>query len=279
MNVPLSNVTNLALKELVSQMSESGFAAKTIGCYANVVKMVVASAIGPDGEEVYPRKWNHEFIDLPTVADQRTPTFTAQELEKILSSADAQHKMLYILLAATGLRAGEALALEAGHFHDGTLSVKQGLWNGNLQSPKTRAGIREVDLTSEIGALLAAFIGERKSGFIFRVANGSALWQSNILRHSLHPILAAIGRENAGFHAFRRFRVTHLRKQGCPEDLLRFWIGHGDRNVTDRYAKLSEDTTYRKAVAERVGLGFNLEVVPQCPPTFDESQPLQTLVM
>ena len=196
-------------------MSEAGFAPKTIACYANVVKMVVASAIGPDGEEVYPRKWNHEFIDLPTVADQRTPTFTAQELEKILSSADAQHKMLYTLLAATGLRAGEAFALEAGHFHDGTLSVKQGLWNGKLQSPKTRAGIREVDLTSEISGMLATFIGDRKTGFIFRRSERKPLWQSNVLRHNLHPILAVIGREKAGFHAFRRFRVTHCESRAA----------------------------------------------------------------
>jgi hypothetical protein len=35
-----------------------------------------------------------------------------------------------------------------------------------------------------------------------------------------------MGHEKCGFHAFRRFRFTNLRKQGVPEDLLRFWIGH-----------------------------------------------------
>jgi type I restriction enzyme M protein len=38
-----------------------------------------------------------------------------------------------------------------------------------------------------------------------------------------------LGREKAGFHAFRRYRVTHLRKNRGPEDLLRLWIGHADR--------------------------------------------------
>ncbi len=86
-------------------------------------------------------------------------------------------------------------------------------------------------------------------------------------------------REKTGFHSFRRFRVTHLRKQGTPEDLLRFWIGHGDKTVTDRYAKLSEDVAFRKTQAERVGIGFNLEVVPCCPRTFNEEQPSQVVVM
>ena len=40
--------------------------------------MVVASAINEDGDQVYPRKWNHDFIDLPEVTDQHTPTFSAE---------------------------------------------------------------------------------------------------------------------------------------------------------------------------------------------------------
>jgi len=40
-----------------------------------------------------------------------------------------------------------------------------------------------------------------------------------------------------------------------------------EKCVTDRYAKLCEDVAFRKAQAERVGIGFNLELVPQCPPT------------
>ena len=83
-DMPLSNVNNLALKGLVSEMSEANFAPKTISNCAQVVKMVVASAIGDDGEELYPRKWNHEFIDLPGVAGQRTPTFTADEIQQIV---------------------------------------------------------------------------------------------------------------------------------------------------------------------------------------------------
>jgi integrase len=193
-----------------------------------------ASAIGGDGEELYPRKWNHEFIDLPDVAGQRTPTFTAEEIQQIVLRTDGRFAVLYALLAATGLRIGEALAMEVAHFRHGSLSIRQSIWNGRLQSPKTKSGIREVDLAWPAAAMLEHFIDGRKGGFIFRSSNGSALAQSNVLRRSLHPILASMKREKTGFHSFRRFRVTHLRKQGTPEDLLRFWIGHGDKTVTDR---------------------------------------------
>lgn len=267
------------MRGVVSEMSEAGFAPKTIWNYVQVVKMVIASAIGDDGEELYPRKWNHEFIDLPDVTGQRTPIFTSTEVEQIVAQATGQYSVLYSLLAAAGLRLGEALGLEVQHFGDRTLSIRQSVWNGTLQSPKTRAGTREVDLAPGVAAMLAGFIGDRTSGFIFRAANGNALAQSNVLRRSLHPILAQLGREKCGFHSFRRFRVTHLRKQGVPEDLLRFWVGHGDKTVTDRYAKLRQDTEFRKAVAERAGIGFSLEVVPCCPPNLEPESVTQLVVM
>jgi len=46
-----------------------------------------------------------------------------------------------------------------------------------------------------------------------------------------------------------------------------------------RYAKLWENVAFRKGQAERAGIGFNLEVVPCCPRTFNEDQPAQIVVM
>ena len=82
------------------------------------------------------------------------------------------------------------------------------------------------------------------------------------------------GQPKAGFHAFRRFRTTWLRKNRTPEDLIRYWLGHADETVTDGYSKLREDVEYRKEVAEKVGLGFTFStknssivpVVPKCGP-------------
>jgi integrase len=87
--------------------------------------------------------------------------------------------------------------------------------------------------------VLKAFIGSRISGYVFETDSGRPLSPRNILRDSLDKILAKIGSKQDGlaFHSFRRFRVTHLRDQSVPEDILRFWIGHADKSVTDRYSK------------------------------------------
>jgi integrase/recombinase XerD len=166
--------------------------------------------------------------------------------------------LLYALLVGTGLRIGEALALKASDIDGSVVHVRHCLFNGALHSPKTKNGLREVDLHSSLADALQAHLAGRSSGFVFLNEAGGSLHQSNVLRRSLHPTLEKMGRPVCGFHAFHRYRVTHLRKQRVPEDLLRFWIGHADKSITDVYSKVREDLEYRKFTAEQAGLGFSV---------------------
>lgn len=270
---PLSSVNNLVVKGLVTNMTKAGVSPKMLGNVVQVVKMVVASAVNENGEQVYPRTWNHEFIDLPEVKDQRQPIHTSETMTAIANDSEGREQMLYILLGASGLRFGEAFGLEINkHISDdfSTLHIRQNVWSGRVQLfLKTENGVRDIDLHPSIAAILKKFIGTRTSGFLFRSKNGFPLLQSNVLRLSLHPLLKRLQQPNSGAHAFRRFRATWLRKQHAPEDLIRFWLGHANKSVTDLYSKLREDVAFRKKVAEEVGIGFELpieraEVAPYC---------------
>jgi integrase len=117
---------------------------------------------------------------------------------------------------------------------------------------------RKVDLHPSLASLVKAHVAQRTSGLLFCTTTGKPISQTNILKRSLYPILKALGLEKAGFHAFRRYRVTHLRKNRAPEDLLRFWIGHADRSVTDSYSKVKEGVAFCQLCAANLGLGFEL---------------------
>lgn len=69
-------------------MVKAGLSPKTINTYSQVVKAVVASAVNEEGEQIYPRKWNHEFVDMPVVArsKQNTPHFTGAVVTGIVAS-------------------------------------------------------------------------------------------------------------------------------------------------------------------------------------------------
>jgi integrase len=279
-DLPLSSVNNLVAKGLVTKMTDAGLSAKMVNNVFQVVKMVVASAVNENGEQIYPRTWNHDFIDLPVVKDQRQPTFTSEAMKAITALANEREHMLYILLSATGIRIGEALGLEIDkHFSDGfsTLRIRQKVWNGRVQSfLKTENGVRDIDLHPSIAQKLKRFIGDRNSGFLFCSKSGKPLLQSNVLRLSLYPILKNLKQPKAGAHAFRRFRTTWLRKQSAPEDLIRFWLGHANKSVTDEYSKLKDDVAFRKKVAEQVGVGFEPPEKPEVAPKCTQSELLST---
>ncbi len=116
----------------------------------------------------------------------------------------------------------------------------------------------EIWLEPVVADKLREFVGEGKSGLLFSTQAGRQISQSNILRRSLHPILAELNQPKMGCHAFRRFRVTWLRKNLVPEDLIKFWHGHAGNTVTDSYSKLKDDVEFRKQVVEKVGLGFEI---------------------
>ena len=268
-DVPLCSVGNLALKGLVERMVKAGLSPKTVNTYSQVVKSVVASAVNEEGEQLFPRKWNHEFVDMPVVdkSKQNTPHFTSEVITGILASSKGYKQMFCALLGGTGLRAGEALGLEVDKHISvdfRTLYVRQKVRRGQLEDfLKTEGGRRDVDLCPALAEMLKKYVGERTSGFLFRNKNGNSFSQTNLLRRGLHPALKKLGQPKAGFHAFRRFRTTWLRKNRTPEDLIRFWLGHADESVTDGYSKLREDVEYRREVADKIGLGF--EISPQTP--------------
>ncbi len=100
-DMPLSEVDNKSLKEFVEKLSEANLAPKTIVEIVTVAKMVVASARNHNGKQLYPREWNHEYIDLPIVKskDQDISTVNAEEVSDVISRAGGRYRMLYALLA------------------------------------------------------------------------------------------------------------------------------------------------------------------------------------
>jgi integrase len=267
-NRALADIKNEVAKQLVIRMRAADLADKTIVNYFQVVKAVVASAVSSEGEQLYPRNWNFHFIGLPVIDEkkQRKPSSTAAEVEQILTRAKGRYKVLFALLAGTGLRIGEAFGLKIGDHLSGdfsTIKVRQSVWRGSVQTPKTDNAVRDIDVASSLADFLKASVGTRTSGFLFQTESGRPLTQRNVLRDGLDKIRRDMKLEDGkAFHSFRRFRTAHLRKNRVPWDLQKLWLGHANKDVTDRYAEqLKEDIDWRKQEAEKVGLGFKLPTI------------------
>lgn len=273
-DLPLCDVNNSTVKSLVAEMVRLEKSPETIRHAVKVVKLVTASYLDANGEPVFRRTWNADYMDMPIIEkrSQKRPVFTSEEVTQMVARAEGRTRVLFALAAGSAARIAELLGLEIGKHvsADGSvITVGQSVWrHGEIQTPKTPSVYREVDLHSSLAFLLWEFVAGRKSGFVFSTENGRPVSQRNALR-DLHLLLESLGLEKRGFHAFRRFRQTWLRKNRGPEDLIRYWLGWSSGHVSDRYSRLQDDVKFRKNVAESVGLGFEIPVserasVPKC---------------
>jgi integrase len=176
------------------------------------------------------------------------------------------------LLASTGMRVGELQALQVGPdplaqntvWDSGArmIRVRKSVYRGQLQEPKTQASVRDIDLPSSLNKMLQEFTSGRRQGeFLFCTKSGKPLAQSYINTYILKPLSIP------GCHALRRLRVSHLREVGCPEDILKCWLGHSaGSDITNRYSKLSENLELRRTWTERVDTGLDLLGITGAPP-------------
>lgn len=263
-SVDLANFGNGAMKEFVQHLGTFNIGPKTTTEIVQAVKQVMSSATDQEGDLLYPRVWKPNFIDLPLVEKkkQKTPTIGAEDLARDIRLSGPVVGPFLAMLGGTGLRIAEALALRIGDDRCNTgwipekrlILVRTQIQRTLEVSPKTEAGYREVDLSPKLNQTLIDLAGKRRGGFLFENTKGGHLHQTTLWKNVLSPLGIP------GFHSLRRFRITRLREYGCPEDIIRYWVGHAGQDITDRYSKLAENIELRRTWADRVGLGFDIDI-------------------
>jgi integrase len=245
----MEQVDNKAVKSLVSCLTEANLSPATIGLTVTLVKQIVKSAVDERGNPRYPVQWNGSYIKAPKIdpTAQEAPICPIETLQEALERTSGPLKALLLLLAASGLRIGEALGIGHGNAWDpesGTITVIGTMVRGEFQgAPKTKAGKRVVDLDPAINSALKALLPE--GGILFPLSEDT-------YRNRMEELGIP------GFHSLRRFRITHLRMNETPESLVKFWAGHAAKDVTERYTIVKSQIQARKDWSEKVGLGFEL---------------------
>ena len=218
-NLPLSKIHNGTCKPIVEAMKKAKLSSSAMNSYLNIVKVVCKSVInGETGEPAFPKKWNATFLDMPVIEHNKQPCLTKEQVEKVLEKSESEEQwLLFLLLASTGLRIGECLALEWRHVSNDarSLNIEQKVNRfGEIEkSLKTKAGNRVVDVDPLVSVYLMA---ARSEGLLFRTREKTPHLAGNIERRWLRSSV------RGSFHQFRRWRNTHLRSVSCQPDILHF---------------------------------------------------------
>ncbi len=171
---------------------------------------------------------------------------SGEQLAAVLDLAPARHRTLLALLAGTGLRVSEALALERRHLAlDGErpgVRVRRALVKGTVAPPKSRHGRRIVPLAPALVDRLRAHLADvpdSPEALVFATAGGTALDADNLRRRMLKPLVEEAGAPWAAFHTFRHTFASMQLSRGVNVVALSRVLGHFSPRVTlDVYSHL-----------------------------------------
>lgn len=180
-------------------------------------------------------------------AIEEAKVFSPEQLAALLAMTPERHRLLFELLAGTGLRISEALGLQRLHFQldDGPpeVCIRRALVKGRIVPPKSRYGHRDVRLSASLAARADAHLAmspdRDPTALAFTNEAGSPIDPGNLRQRVLKPLVEEAGAPWAGFHTFRHtFASLHLSRGTNLLQLSRA-LGHHSAALTlSRYTHL-----------------------------------------
>lgn len=207
---------------------------------------------------------NRPKIESPD--EQEVRAFTETELAAVLGIVRHDYRDLFSLLASTGLRISEAIALTWAHVElDGDsphVKIRRAFVDGHEHPPKTRHGRRDVPIPFGLVRLLRtrreAAEWHRNADLIFPTRNGNPLDVRTTRRRVLAPALSEAGVRWAGYHTFRHTYATMQFARGANAKQVQHALGHHSAAFTmSVYVHLMDED--RIAPLEILGSANNLQ--------------------
>jgi integrase len=179
---------------------------------------------------------------------------TREELGDVLRTCKEHFPASYpfvSLLARTGLRLGEAIALQWGDidFHGRFIEVKRTLSDGKVTTPKSGKG-RRVDMSQQLTDTLKTLLTDRKKetlrrgwgevpSWVFINEEGTPLDPHNFRRRIWCPLLKKAGLRHIRIHDLRHTFASLLIQQGESLAYVKEQLGHHSIQMTvDVYGHL-----------------------------------------
>jgi integrase len=171
------------------------------------------------------------------------PHFTRSQVESIFRLAQEPWRTFFVLLAMTGMRAGEALGLQWGDvdFDHKCIHIRRSAWYGKAQSPKSRTSAAPITLPDALASVLRTYKEKWKlnpDGFLFTTRNGRPPSSNKVVEYQLGPILDALNIPRCGLHAFRHSVASFIVDAGYAPEVAQQQLRHSNARTTMQYIHL-----------------------------------------
>lgn len=193
-------------------------------------------------------------------ADKRLPsTLDEQQVAAVLGSCQRlRDRLLFTLLAETGLRIGEALGLRHEDI-DAASCVVSVVGRNNANGARAKSGSRQVPAPGQLIRLYCDYLhteyGDLDSDYVFVNLWADPVGVPMSYRSVYDLVLRLRARSGIMFspHVFRHTYATDLLRRGVAVEVVSKLLGHASISTTgDTYSHLSVEDTRRALLAAGV---------------------------
>ncbi len=180
---------------------------------------------------------------LPDRNSYVAPHFTRSQVESIFGLAQEPWRTFFVVLAMTGMRAGEALGLQWVDidFSHNCIHIRRSAWYGKVQSTKSKTSSAPITLPDALASVLSDYRKEWKPNaqeFLFTTRNGRPPSSNKVVEFQLWPILDALNIPRCGLHAFRHSVASFIVDAGYAPEVAQQQLRHSNSRTTLGYVHL-----------------------------------------
>lgn len=238
----VSRIDTEMIQGWLTGLSARGLKPSTVNTYFSTMRKLMSDA----------EKWKYihrnpaAIVNRPKIPKSEIDYLDPQEIGRLLAAVEncAQDHALLMLLALTGMRIGEALALtwDDIDFIKQTLMVSKTMYNGVATAPKTSGSRRVVKFPEPIKRELMNLqltSPITQTNYVFLSGAHTPLDRNHVRNRIMKPALVRAGLRSVSVHSLRHSYATLMIHQGENMKFIQSQLGHSSMRVTfDRYGHL-----------------------------------------
>lgn len=231
-DMPIRAITPHMIQDWVSHTLSKGLSAATVQKAYRYLRACLRSALAQSLIDSNPCIG----IDLPRVSQEEMDFLTPAEITRVLEKTRDPERVLFAVLAYSGLRLGEALALRWSSVRDSALLVQRSYaYPHGFAEPKTDSSRRAVPIMPILEELLLDYYQEdgrpESDTLMFTLDGENPLDPSNVRRRFLKSLKEANIR-HVTMHSLRHGFASLMLSSGASVKALQRALGHANASMT-----------------------------------------------
>jgi integrase len=248
----LPKLGNLRLEQLGPE-NQQKFVNSLAGCSRKTVLNILSTMSSMRGTAEQwgyaTRKVEPSRLRLPDRSDYVPSCFNRKQVEDILSIVGEPWRTFFVVLALSGMRAGEVLGLQWPDidWERSCIHIRRSAWCGKTNSTKTKSSAAAIPMPDKLTETLRTYREIWKAnlrGFLFATRNGRPPSSNKVVEYQLHPPMYALGIPHEGvrfgLHAFRHGVASMLADLGYTVEVSQKQLRHSNARTTLNYTHVGK---------------------------------------